>query len=171
MNKYYAKPVIWDSATKKLVSGSNQNTIHFASTFEFEVYRELVRLVGVRNLKLQVPLRIKEATGIYPELWWRCDFRIYRSNNLSDYLNIEAKGLPTREFKRNMQYLEAYSPIEFDRLLVIASDAKDCYIDKHVQAWSLPEAIKYLVSDGWSSAVPVTRPLPPMLTSTLTKKS
>lgn len=152
-NKYGAKPVIWDTASKQIVNGSNRNTIYFDSTFEFEVYRELLALVGVRNLKLQVPIKIKDATAVYPEIYWRCDFRICKGNNLSNYLNIEAKGLPTREFKRNMQYLEAYSPSEFERLLVIAQTPKHCYIDKQIQAWSLRQAIKYLVSNGWAQSM------------------
>lgn len=149
MTKYKTKPVIWDVAQNKIVKSISKDTIRFDSTFEFTVYQKLTTLVGIRNIEMQVPLLIKPGSGAYPELAWKCDFRIYRQNNLCDWLNVEAKGLPTREFKRNLQYLELFSPHDYKRLMVIGTSNESSYIDCNVDMWTLDGAIRHLTRDGW----------------------
>lgn len=146
-SKYSAKPVYYSliderAYRRKPTEVRNADLIYFPSTFEYLVYQELKTLVGEQRLHLQVPLKIKPATTIYPELVWHCDFRVYSKDN-ANYVNFEAKGDATREFKRNLQYLEFFSPDEFSRLMVVGKN--NCqWLDSKVHTWTLSTALAYL---------------------------
>lgn len=147
-HKYLAKPVYYHP-TLDLICKSRQtkDAIYFDSTFEYRVFRELVNLAGFNNVDRQVPLLVKPGTKSYSSLHWKCDFRVYKSRDSNEYLNIEAKGMLTPEFKRNLQYLEYFGPGNFEKLIVIAD--KSYWVDKCVQTWELKEALTYLKNKGY----------------------
>lgn len=154
--KYRQNPVFYNPKNKQFYSRKDaKNCLCFGSQLEFTIYRFLEQLVGYENVQLQVPLKIKEKTSIYPELKWRCDFRIYKPYMPREYLNIEAKGIITREFKRNLQYLEYTCPDEFKRLIIVGSNTEDEFIDKKTMMWSINHTTQYLKEQGYCLSVPL----------------
>lgn len=155
-HRYHAKPLFYCPSSESIypVNCKPKDAIFFASTFEFEVYQQLLLLVGKQNLELQVPIKIKDKTDAYPAIYWRCDFRIRKPFSRGEYLNIEAKGIPTREFKRNIQYVELFSPNEFKQLLIIGGENSPARIDRRVQVWTLTMAVNYLAAQGYNIHLP-----------------
>lgn len=144
-SKYKAKPIFYSPVTDKTYPKNPRidGTLFFASTFEFLVYRELKYLVGANNVQCQVPIKIKERTRNYPQLNWRCDFRVWHPRQPTEYFNIEAKGIPTDEFKRVVQYLDLFSYQDYERLIVI-TNYSSTWINKEIRTWTLEDAIARL---------------------------
>lgn len=153
-NKFFSQPLFYSPSTKQTYLPCNRirpsDVIYFDSTFECEVYRKLICLVGCENVKVQIPLQIKPPTSNYPAIHWRCDFRILKPSHPREYINVEAKGIPTREFKRNLQYLELFSPDEFSRLMIIQCGKNIQSIDTCIKSWPLASAIKHLACIGYT---------------------
>lgn len=151
-NKYNAKPLFYCQTSGKIFEDrQNDSNLFFASTFEYRVYKCLREVVDPKLIHLQVPLLIKHASKKYPAIFWRCDFRVYRSRNTTnEYLNIEAKGEATKEFKRALKYLEWFSHNDYERLLIV-SDTESAKIDSHFKALSTSSLGETLKKLGYGS--------------------
>lgn len=128
-------------------SKKTKDCIYFASTLEYLVYKELVKLAGVERVKTQVPLLIKKPTERYPAKFWRCDLRVFNANG--DHLNIECKGEITREFKILLPFLEAESPKEYDKLIVVANH-KPWRINNLLSTCTWAELYQFLQDAGFA---------------------
>lgn len=150
MNKYKAKRVYYHPQTGQVLpSPHSQDAIPFDSILECSTYLALVNLVGAGNIIRQCSLLIKPPTDRYTAIFWKCDFRVYKGNdNPFDYINLESKGFVTREFIRNLRYLEYFSPVDYDRLMLVANQPIEL-LDNNVDVWMLPQAIKYLSEQGY----------------------
>ena len=113
--------------------------LFFASTWEFRVYRELCHLVPQECIKLQYPLVVKPATEKYPKLEWRCDFALAPTEKFQNqfFLLVEAKGLSTGEFRRNLQYLEFFRPDEYKNLVIVRDERLPRKVDKNLSTIDL----------------------------------
>lgn len=149
-NKYQANPCYFSPSLGIVTNQKiSLDAIYFASRFELRVYQRLCDSFGIKNVKTQVPLLIKPESKNYPRLVWHCDFRVMKPTSDDEYVNVEAKGFLTPEFKRNLQYLEFFSPYDFDRLMLVG-DCPSYWIDSKVTTWELENAISYLDSQGYS---------------------
>lgn len=149
-----AKALFYSPSTNKTYAKKKtKDCIYFASTLEYLIYRELVKMAGIQRVKTQVPLLIKNATERYPVKTWRCDLRIY--NPYGDYVNIECKGELTAEFKLMLQFLEKESPNQYD-LLVVVANRKPCRIDKNLSTCTWDTLKTFLLKHGYKTAdIPV----------------
>lgn len=148
-NKYYAIPSYYSPQAKIITSRpTSSHDLRFDSKFECQVYASLAHLTSQSNLHRQVPLLIKPKTRFYRALFWKCDFRIYHPTNKALYWNIEAKGLSTREFLRNLQYLEIYSPEDWERLIIVSNEPIK-KIDALHTSWSLAQLENFLLSNNF----------------------
>jgi hypothetical protein len=143
-NKYGAEAFYYDPIKQVITAERvNERDIFFASKLEFRVWMKLCSLLDLRQISRQSPLRIKHQTGIYPAMFWRCDFRVWELHNPANFLNIEAKGLALPEFKNTLQHLECVSPSDW-RNLVVVSD-RETKIDSCVTTVlinQLPDILK-----------------------------
>lgn len=140
------KPLYYDSLTGGVSSKKqSERDIYFASGLEFEVWRSLVREFGRERVTSQVPLLVKPATDTYPDLFWRCDFRVYGlpGTGHNNYANVEAKGFKTEEFRIKLQLLELTSPGEFKRLIIIGGE-KELKIDRVFSTVTIQAGIKHI---------------------------
>lgn len=142
--KYRSCPCYFSPSLNRLsYQKEAKDSISFDSKLEAEIYRLLCCLIGRKNVQTQVPLPIKPPSKRYPKIDWRCDFRVLHPSN-GNYLNVEAKGFLTCEFKRNVQYLELFSPQEYNRLLVIGGNTSFRRIDKNLSIWTIDSVTTYL---------------------------
>jgi hypothetical protein len=124
-DRFYYNPVTQQCSNVK----TSKDDIYFQSRYEFRVYREILQVVPRKLLGMQRPLRIKPSTNRYPAIQWKIDFSILphvnaRGLNMPELL-IEAKGLPTREFKRDIQYAEYLEPDAYSRLILVSETELD----------------------------------------------
>lgn len=98
------------------------------------MYRAILKVVKRQYLTLQYPLEIKPKTPIFPAISWKIDFAIQPIADLPANVNrselfpqlfIESKGLPTREFKRDIQYLQWQQPRAYASLILVSETKLD----------------------------------------------
>lgn len=113
----------------------------FASKQELEVYKELISLPDV-IVQRQVKVPIKLPTPHYDATSWKCDFLITQAHCPKKQFLVEAKGMPTREFKLMLQYLEYFNHIDWRRIVIVAQ--KRFKVDEYF--WTIPtdEIAEYL---------------------------
>lgn len=131
----YWLPGTWETYSYKALP----SCIFFGSTFEFNVFKELVFWgIPPQYFKHQVEFLIKPKTDRYDELYWRCDLVLNPPpESPYPYLLIEAKGEVTPVFQHNMQFLELHNPEAYDRLVVV-TDREPKRIDKRTKSITIP---------------------------------
>lgn len=113
----------------------------FASKQELEVYKELISLPDVL-IQRQVKVPIKLPTPNYDATSWKCDFLVTYAHCPRKQFLVEAKGVPTREFKQMLQYLEYFNYTDWKRLIIVAH--KRFKIDTHFWTIAVHELAEYL---------------------------
>lgn len=141
---------------------TRKSYIFFPSELECDVYRELRKYFPDRCISRQIKLLIKPATNDYPALHWKCDFKVVKPDN-GDYMLIEAKGMITREFIRNVQYLNLFMPMDYERLLFVSRKPMD--IDQNHVSVSISDMIKVLKQQGFIVPPKSTWTLRPILST------
>lgn len=138
--KYGAKALFYNPQTQTTSAfKEHADCLYFASTWEFKVYRELCHLVPMECIKLQHGLTVKPATAKYPKLEWKCDFALVPTERFKNqfFLLVEAKGLSTGEFKRNLQYLEFFQPEMYKNLVIVRDEPLPLKVDKNLSTIDL----------------------------------
>lgn len=138
--KYGAKPLYWQPGTWDTYAHKVlPNCIYFGSTFEFNVFKELVFWgIPTEYFRHQVEFSIKPATQRYEELFWRCDLVLEPPRDSAlPYLLIETKGEVTTDFRLKLQFLELNNPEAYNRLVVVTSD-KPKTIDRTLKSVTIP---------------------------------
>lgn len=138
------KPCYYDPLTGGFSSKrKTTRDIYFASTLELDLFLVLSREFSRDRIVLQVELMVKPETILYPALFWRCDFRVYGAprSGVRNYVNVEAKGFKTEEFRLKLQFLELYNPTEYERLVLIGGQ-KPLKIDSQQQTVDITTGIK-----------------------------
>lgn len=97
------------------------NGIMFDSIFERETYKQLVYRYGEESVEVHVKVSIKPKTEVFKELFWSCDFKV---KTRWGTFYVEAKGVPTEDFRLKVQYLELFQPDIYDRLVMVCSKAQ-----------------------------------------------
>lgn len=120
-NKFGAKSCWYDPIQGfTTLEKINENQEFFSSQLELEVYRELLLVPGI-VIERQVKVPLKAPRDFFPALYWKCDFQITSTLcSKIDFL-IEAKGMPTREFKHQMMMLEDFSDSLFRKLIIVST--------------------------------------------------
>lgn len=151
-NKYNANSLYYCQQTGKIFQERQDNSnFFFASIFEYRVYQALIEITHPNLISLQVPILIKHASKNYPAIFWKCDFRIYKNHyDKNEYINIEAKGVATKEFKRILKYMDWFSSINHQRLLVVG-EGKPVSIDSCVKTCSVTSMTKALKAMGYGT--------------------
>jgi hypothetical protein len=109
--------------------------ILFDSKYEVRIYQKLLNLFSSSQIRRQIPLLVKPPSSVYPPLYWKVDFGIETGPEWPlPEIYIEAKGFVTTEFKRQLNYLNYFSPKIWERLLIV-SERKQI-IDKQVRQCS-----------------------------------
>lgn len=127
-NKYGAEPQTFEG-------------ILFDSRWELEVYKFIRRYIPSSHIKLKAKIAIKPKTKNYKAKYWRCDFVILgRENN--EILLIEAKGVPTRDFKRQLQLIDCNYPHLIDRIRIVQHQSTR--IDERFKSVTLHDLIPEL---------------------------
>lgn len=131
-NKFGAKAVWYDNLTGLIHDAEVPgDVIRFDSTIEAKVYQFLRTQYPRTAIARQYHLMIKPSTKFYDRLDWRVDFRVALEGK---YLNIEVKGLALPDFKRNLQFLQCFNHYEWERTIIVSSEAQK--IDAHKTAYS-----------------------------------
>ena len=124
LNKYKATSCYYSHLTGRIsTSRLTRFDLRFDSRFEAQVYARLRELLPDSRIERQVRLLIKPETAINQPYYWRCDFRVYHPEDETNYWNIEAKGFLTRDFLRNLQYLELFSPTDWSQLVIVTNNS------------------------------------------------
>lgn len=107
--------------------------IRFASTLEWDTYRTLNQFARDYKMKLELqhPVLLKPKSSNYREIYWKVDFHLSSPSlcvvedsgfrNYQHELLIEAKGIPEREFIRNVKFLDWVNPSSISRLVVVTT--------------------------------------------------
>jgi len=147
-SKFRAVPTYYCSHSRKISSKRlTRFDLRFDSKFEAQVYAKLRELVPATRIERQVPLLIKPETIVYRPCFWKCDFRIRHHSHNSKYWNIEAKGFLTREFLRNLEYLQLYSLSDWSRLLIVTSNTS--LKVRHFTPFSLNQLERFLTETNF----------------------
>lgn len=134
-NKFGAVRCWWHEASKTISDSEPiSESIRFDSHFEAKCYKVLRQKYPRLAIARQYPLLIKNQTKRYDRLDWKVDFRVHTD---AERFNIEAKGIPLPEFKRNLQYLEFFNRDEYLRTWIVCENSQK--IDKHIRALSFKE--------------------------------
>ncbi len=134
-NKYGAVQCYWHEASRSICDEKPlSESIRFDSHFEARCYKVLRAKYPRLAVARQHPLLIKSQTKRYDRLDWKVDFRVHTDDMR---FNIEAKGIPLPEFKRNLQYLEFFNRDEYLRTWIVCENSQK--IDEHIRAISFKE--------------------------------
>ena len=93
--------------------------IKFDSKYESQVYLELVRRFGSKNVEPHFELALKPKTDKFPRLDWKVDFKV--TYNRWNYF-YEAKGYPKEEFILKVKLLEWINPSAYASLFIVCSN-------------------------------------------------
>lgn len=94
--KYKAQPQIYDG-------------IQFDSKWELTTYLKIREHISRDRVLIHKRVLIKPPTRNYKARYWKCDFIIVDSSGAFRLL-VEAKGIPTAEFKRQLQLIDSNEP-------------------------------------------------------------
>jgi hypothetical protein len=110
--------------------------VRFDSKWEYEVYRELVQIVGVDNVGLQSKIILKDTPGNTGYLTYVCDFLVY------NFFYVEAKGYLTPEARCKLKVLELLHPSIAARLLIVTEKPQRLFGAKCPPTLSIAELTK-----------------------------
>jgi hypothetical protein len=115
-----------------------ENAEYFPSRLEAKTYLILKKVFGIKNFTSQFAVEVKPKTPIYPAIYWKVDFKVHEP-----FVLIEAKGENLPEFKRNLQYLQLFNPVEFGQLIVVKTEREK--IDSAIYSMGLKEFEEHLM--------------------------
>ncbi|SKB12037.1 hypothetical protein PL11201_290005 [Planktothrix sp. PCC 11201] len=92
--------------------------IQFDSKWECEVYRLIKSIIPPSYISVHERVLIKPTTKNYRARYWNCDF-IIKDDFDNPLLLVEAKGMPTREFLRQLQLLDAFEPTLIGKIRIV----------------------------------------------------
>lgn len=101
-NKYSAEKVTADGVT-------------FDSKFEYSVYRMLATDFPTLQVEIHKPIAVKPSTPHFPARYWKADFYLPQLNWI-----IEAKGVRTRDWLRQLELLDCHNPQLLQNLSVVS---------------------------------------------------
>lgn len=113
----------------------------FDSKWELEVYRFLRRYIPASHILLHQEIIIKPKTKNYKAKYWRCDFVVMGHKN-NELMLIEAKGIATREFKRQLQLIDCNFPHLIPKITIVQQQSQR--IDECFRSVTPKEMIKDL---------------------------
>jgi hypothetical protein len=101
--------------------------IMFDSAYESEIYKVLRDFCKQTSLtlELQTKVLLKPPTKNFPAINWKCDFSITSGFSLGEIYNkpnvvlIEAKGVNSREFNRNIKMVDYLYPGIYSRMILV----------------------------------------------------
>lgn len=105
--------------------------VRFDSKWELSVYLFLRGYIPKLNIKIHEKILIKPQTCNYPAKYWKCDFVIRWANK---QLLIEAKGIPTPDFKRQLQLIDSNYPDLIPLIRIVTTDS--IRIDERFQSFT-----------------------------------
>jgi hypothetical protein len=130
-NKYAAKAVSYDveQGTYANPTSNPDDVVRFDSILEYNVYRQIVRVVKPEFVTIHKPLLIWTASDRFPDFTWTCDFQITLPKT---DIYVEAKGIQTDAFKSRLRAIDKFIPEVFDRLLIVSQvRSKVCGMGKN----------------------------------------
>ncbi|HAA27399.1 MAG TPA: hypothetical protein DCE56_06580 [Cyanobacteria bacterium UBA8553] len=141
-NKYRAVSGFYSAENDSLDSFKKYSDSQwFASKQELAVYKALTSIPRT-TVERQVKVPIKLPTPLYDATCWKCDFLVtYDGRPEKQYL-VEAKGVPTREFKLMLQYLEYFNYTDWKRLIVVTN--KRIKIDRNIWSVAVDDLVECL---------------------------
>ena len=114
--------------------------IRFDSKWELKVFETIVSVFGKDKFSVHEKVLIKPPTKHYKASYWKCDFIVGRGSNL---LYIDAKGMITRDFKRQMQMLDIYSHNIVSNVRIVTQ--VPVRVDEYIKSISLDDLKKELI--------------------------
>lgn len=96
--------------------------VKFDSKWELEVYKVITSIIPPNYVSIHQKVLIKPTTKNYRARYWRCDFAI-RGNEGELFLLIEAKGIPTRDWLRQLQLIDATEPSLIDKIRIVQTES------------------------------------------------
>ena len=127
-------------ANKYGAKGFWQNDIYWASLWEYKVFSELKSNFPDMEINRQVKVLLKPKTDRFPPIFWKCDFHTSCKNGYPN-LFIEAKGVRTKEFIRDMKYLDFMAPMTFSTVRIVG-DHKPERVSGSLTTVTMAELIK-----------------------------
>lgn len=128
--------------------------INFDSKWELEVYKVITSIIPPNYVSIHQKVLIKPTTKNYRARYWRCDFAI-RGNEGELFLLIEAKGIPTRDWLRQLQLIDATEPSLIDKIRIVQTESTkidECF--RSITASQLKAELqiisKLLKGDSWT---------------------
>ena len=146
-NNKYKNTKLWYD-TRNCVTYPTKATadcICFDSRFELIIYQLLRDYYPRDAILIHHPIVVKPATKRYPALKWRVDFYIDSSKDsfANQDILVEAKGVPTPDFKHKLQLFELQHPDLFPYLYIVGN-YKSEKIDRNVTSMSKEDLINKL---------------------------
>jgi hypothetical protein len=105
--------------------------LKFDSKWELEVYLFLRRYIPSNHILVHQKIIIKPKTRNYPAKYWRCDFVIIDTES-NPLLLVEAKGIPTKDFCRQLQLIDSNYPHILDDIRIVQT--KQTRIDERFKS-------------------------------------
>lgn len=93
--------------------------VRFDSRWELSVYLHLRGYIPKQNILIHQKILIKPQTTNYRAKYWCVDFIIKWNNK---QLLVEAKGLPTSDFKRQLQLIDCNRPELIPVIRIVTHD-------------------------------------------------
>lgn len=147
-NKYGAEGLWYSRLTNCIYDfKALPDCVYFGSKWEHRCYMAVRQIIPDECISLHETIPMKPATERYRAMGLNVDIVTRPTVNHSwvPYVLIEPKGIPTSEFKRNLQFLEFFNPEAYSRLLVIG-DYEPLRIDDRVTTVPLHQLLNFLQS-------------------------
>lgn len=93
--------------------------IKFYSRWELSVYQLLRRYIPKNHILCHQKILIKPKTSNYKNKYWCVDFVVIDETK-NHQLLVEAKGIPTRDFKRQLQLIDVCEPQLIPKIRVVS---------------------------------------------------
>lgn len=126
MQKYNAQPQVFEG-------------IKFDSRWELTVYMFLRGYIPKDNILIHQKILIKPESKHYRARYWNCDFMLKWNNKI---LLIEAKGYPTKDFKRQLQLIDSNARHLIPLIRIITSEpirVDECFKETLTPKMLIPE--------------------------------
>jgi hypothetical protein len=147
-NKYGAEGVWYSRSTNCIYEfKSLPDCVFFGSKWEHRVYMAVRQIIPDECISLHEVFPMKPATEKYKAMGLNVDIVTRPSlvHAWVPFILIEPKGIPTPEFKRNLQFLEYFNSEAYSKLLVIG-DYEPLKIDERVSTIQLHTLLNFLQS-------------------------
>ncbi|OCQ97513.1 hypothetical protein BCD67_24695 [Oscillatoriales cyanobacterium USR001] len=127
--KYRSKP-FYQTENGEQYQGARQNKEdkYFASQWEYEVYKELLKHFPKERIVRQLPVILIPKNHNYPAITHVIDFAVL-GNNIKPEFWVEAKGCATQVYKLKLQLLNHFHPLIWRDLQIVTKSAKPKPID------------------------------------------